>query len=46
MTHLRKPSRTPCSHMLVAWLRSHRPFELGIVATLLIAGVLGIMAMP
>lgn len=46
MTHLRKPSRTPAGHAMLCWLRSHKPFELGIVATLLIAGLLGIMAMP
>lgn len=37
--------RSPCAHMLVTWLCSHSPFELVIVGSLLIAGLLGIMGM-
>lgn len=37
--------RTPCSHMLVTWLRSHRPYEMVTLGALLVAGLLGIVGM-
>ena len=37
--------RTPLSHAMVLWLRSHKPYELGVLITLAVLSGFGLLVL-